>query len=61
MGNMIKWPPYRAADVVKIQNAVFSYGKNIVETDLYKGTLDHLEKMAKILEQQERDFLYLNY
>jgi hypothetical protein len=51
--NLAGWPPYRVSDVVSIQNAVFSYGKNIRDTDLYDGTLEYLKEMAELLEGQE--------
>lgn len=56
MANLMNWPPYRAAQVAAIQDAVFAYGKDITDTDLYQGTLDHLEKMAELLEGQEAAF-----
>ena len=45
----IKWPPYRVSDVARIQDAVFSYGKDIAHSDIYYGTLDQLERMAEML------------
>lgn len=56
MANLVNWPPYRAAQVAALQDDVFAYGKNIIDTDLYQGTLDHLEKMAELLEGQETAF-----
>ena len=54
--NLLIWPPYRVADVVHIQNAVFSYGRDITQTDLYKGTIDQLERLAEKLYIKEQEF-----
>ena len=54
--NLLAWPPYRVKDVVKIQNNIFAYGKNISDTAIWEGTLKDLESMATILEEQEKKF-----